>query len=66
MSTLPGSDRATFRVKGYPAPLALADWAAKDLFSSAEVSLQPFVESDVYARFRDDPMCTEPPELDAR
>lgn len=53
------------RVKGYPA-LALADWAAKDLFSSAEVSLQPFVESDVYARFRDDPMCTEPPELDAR
>jgi hypothetical protein len=52
------------RVKGYPA-LALADWAAVDLFDNAEITLQRFVESDVYARFRGDPMRTDPPELDA-
>jgi hypothetical protein len=50
---------------GYPG-LALADWAAPDLFSSAQVSIARFRESEIYARFRDDPMCTAPPDLDAR
>lgn len=67
----PESDRPdgfvypSHRVKGYPA-LALADWAAKDLFGNAEIKSQKFVDSDVFARFRDDPMRTEPPELDER
>jgi hypothetical protein len=52
------------RVKGYPA-LALADWAAKDLFEGAEIAIERFVDSEIYARFRDDPMRTAPPDLDA-
>jgi len=52
------------RVKGYPA-LALADWAAKDLFNGAEISIRRFVDSEVYVRFRDDPMRTAPPDFDA-
>ncbi|WP_186159527.1 RES domain-containing protein [Burkholderia gladioli] len=52
------------RVKGYPA-LALADWAAKELFESAEVVITRFVESEIYARFRDDSMRTDPPVRDA-
>ncbi|OBR47796.1 RES domain-containing protein [Paraburkholderia tropica] len=53
------------RVKGYPA-LALADWAAPDLFAAAERSVERFCDTELYARFRADPMCTAPPELDAR
>ncbi|MGF6727677.1 hypothetical protein P3T43_007069 [Paraburkholderia sp. GAS41] len=53
------------RVKGCPA-LALADWAAPDLFAGAQISIARFRESEIFARFRDDPMCTAPPELDAR
>jgi hypothetical protein len=52
------------RVKGHPA-LAIADWAAPGLFSDAQISIERFCESEIFARFRDDPMCTEPPELDA-
>ncbi|MDR5763441.1 RES domain-containing protein [Caballeronia sp. LZ035] len=52
------------RVKGAPA-LALADWAAKELFENAEVDIVRFVESEIYARFCDDVMRTDPPELDA-
>ena len=52
------------RVKGYPA-LALADWAAKDLFEGAEIAIERFVDSEIYARFRDDSMRTDPPDLDA-
>lgn len=52
------------RVKGAPA-LALADWAARELFASAEVVTTRFVDSEIYARFRDDAMRTEPPETDA-
>ncbi|MFD1559591.1 RES domain-containing protein [Paraburkholderia silviterrae] len=53
------------RVKGYPA-LALADWAAAELFADAKITIEQFVDSVIYARFRDDPMRTPPPELDAR
>ena len=52
------------RVKGSPA-LALADWAAKELFEGAEVVITRFVDSDIYARFRDDSMRTDPPARDA-
>ncbi|KVL29775.1 hypothetical protein WS98_25455 [Burkholderia territorii] len=52
------------RVKGSPA-LALADWAANDLFGGAEVETSRFIESEIYARFRDDVMRTDPPEPDA-
>lgn len=52
------------RVKGAPA-LALADWAAKDLFENAEVEITRFVESEIYARFLVDAMRTDPPERDA-
>jgi hypothetical protein len=52
------------RVKGYPA-LALADWAAKELFEGAEIAIERFVDSEIYARFRDDPMRTDPPDRDA-
>ncbi|MGF6917065.1 RES domain-containing protein [Paraburkholderia sp. 40] len=52
------------RVKGSPA-LALADWAAKELFASAEVVITRFVDSEIYARFREDDMRTEPPARDA-
>lgn len=52
------------RVKGSPA-LALADWAAEELFASAEVVVTRFVDSEIYARFRDDSMRTEPPDRDA-
>ena len=53
------------RVKGYPA-LALADWAAADIFVGAKITIERFVDSNIYARLRDDPMRTRPPELDAR
>jgi hypothetical protein len=53
------------RVKGYPA-LALADWAASELFNRAEISYERFAESSIHARFQADPMRTDPPELDAR
>jgi hypothetical protein len=52
------------RVKGSPA-LALADWAAKELFGSAEVVITRFVDSEVYARFCCDSMRTDPPARDA-
>jgi hypothetical protein len=52
------------RVKGYPA-LALADWAAIDLFDGADVTIERFVDSEIYARFDADSMRTAPPELDA-
>ncbi|WGS47205.1 RES domain-containing protein [Burkholderia sp. JSH-S8] len=52
------------RVKGSPA-LALADWAASELFGNAEVEITRFAESEIYARFRDDVMRTDPPEPDA-
>jgi hypothetical protein len=52
------------RVKGYPA-LALADWAAVELFESATVAYERFADSAIYQRFDADPMRTEPPELDA-
>jgi hypothetical protein len=52
------------RVKGSPA-LALADWAASELFGSAEVEITRFVESEIYVCFRDDAMRTDPPEPDA-
>lgn len=52
------------RVKGYPA-LALADWAAKELFEGAKIEVERFVDSEIYARFQSDPMRTEPPDLDA-
>lgn len=51
------------RVKDSPA-LALADWAAKTLFERAEVAITRFVDSGIYARFRDDAMRTDPPEDD--
>ncbi|WP_246791856.1 hypothetical protein [Burkholderia perseverans] len=53
------------RVKGYP-PLALADWASTGLFGNATIRLERFRDSDIYARFRDDPMRTDPPERDTR
>jgi hypothetical protein len=52
------------RVKGAPA-LALADWATKELFENAEVEITRFVESEIYARFLDDAMRTDPPQRDA-
>jgi hypothetical protein len=52
------------RVKGAPV-LALADWAAKELFENAEIEIMRFNESEIYARFRDDAMRTDPPEADA-
>jgi len=52
------------RVKGFPA-LALADWAAAELFESAKVVITRFVDSEIYARFRDDSMRTNPPARDA-
>jgi len=52
------------RVKGHPA-LAVADWAVGDLFDGADVTLQRFVDSEVYGRFLADRMRTEPPDLDA-
>jgi hypothetical protein len=52
------------RVKGSPA-LALADWAAEELFGGAEVTITRFVDSEIYARFQNDSMRTEPPDRDA-
>lgn len=52
------------RVKGFPA-LALADWAATELFSEAEIIVHRFTDTDIYQRFRSDPMCTDAPERDA-
>lgn len=52
------------RVKGAPA-LALADWSAPDLFATADVSFERFIDSETYAAFFCDSMRTEPPALDA-
>jgi hypothetical protein len=52
------------RVRGMPA-LALGDWAAPDLFEQADVTIEAFVGSDIYAYFIGDVMRTEPPDLDA-
>ncbi|MFM0348213.1 RES domain-containing protein [Paraburkholderia sp. RL17-347-BIC-D] len=71
MLTMPKDERPdgfvypSRRVKGAPA-LALADWAANDLFEGANVATIRFVDSDLYGRFRVDPMRTEPPARDAR
>ncbi|WP_187637406.1 MULTISPECIES: RES domain-containing protein [Paraburkholderia] len=70
MLTMPSADRPdgfvypSRRVKGYPA-LALADWAGTELFEHAKVVITRFVESEIYARFRDDSMRTDPPARDA-
>jgi hypothetical protein len=52
------------RIRGAPS-LALGDWAAADLFKDANVIIDPFVESTVYAYFMADRMRTDPPDLDA-
>jgi len=53
------------RVRGAPA-LALADWAVADLFASAEILSEQFVDSDVHRYFMADPMRTDPPDRDAQ
>ena len=52
------------RVKGFPA-LAIGDWAVAELFQDAQLALEAFAGSEIYAHFKADPMLTDPPDLDA-